>query len=126
VSAFTTTVRNSIEYIYLWNSAKEQGDLDFSDYRGDRYINIGRQRTEGIEFNSHVVMGRAYLRGNFTWTTGRITLREADLKTDETGGHHVQLYNFGSFLNTEYEGDILSRRPRMMAAVQTGYRIVQP
>jgi vitamin B12 transporter len=126
VSAFTTTVRNVIEYIYLWNGAKAPGDLDFSDYRGDRYINIGQQRMEGFECNSHVVIGRAYLQGNFTWTRGTITIREGDLKTSETGGHHVQLYNFGSFLDQEFKGNILSRRPRIMASVQTGYRVAPP
>ncbi|HYG17366.1 MAG TPA: TonB-dependent receptor [Ohtaekwangia sp.] len=126
VSAFTTTVRNAIEYIYLWNSGKAQDDLDFADYRGDRYINIGQQHTKGFECSSHIVIGRAWLQGNFTWTTGRITIRGQDLKAEETGGNHVQLYNFGSFLDKEFKGNILSRRPRLMASVQTGYRITPP
>lgn len=120
---FTTTVINSIEYVYLWDGAVGIDTLgnDFmrDDYRGDTYVNVGRVTTEGFEVTFHsVVNEQISFAGNFTYITGTLQYAPADINLTHTAKHHVQLFNNGAFLTKEVESSTLIRRP--MTANLTG------
>jgi vitamin B12 transporter len=124
VSAFSSTIDNDIEYVYLWNKSTDVDELGFSDYIGDTYLNISRQVTKGVELSGRFNAGKFYLQGNVTYMDGKITVRPEDISEAETGGHHVQLYNYGSFATSEVSVDRLARRPRFSAYSEAGYKII--
>lgn len=125
LSAFRTSVKNSIEYIYLWNGFEPIAQLDFDDYRGDTYVNIARQESQGIELEGYAPIGKKIaVNANLSLLNGKAKINAADISTQQTGGNHVQLYNFGSFLTGEYEDDDLTRRPNVMGFAELRYRPV--
>jgi vitamin B12 transporter len=122
VSAFHTRVKNSIEYIYLWNQNTAVPDLDYTDYLGDTYLNITEQRTSGVELEAHVkFFERLYLTSNFTWNMGELNFNPAAIDQQQTGGNHVQLFNYGVFVDKVITNDELVRRPRIMGLAEIGY-----
>ncbi|MFZ6008987.1 MAG: TonB-dependent receptor plug domain-containing protein [Bacteroidota bacterium] len=122
VSAYQTTVKNSIEYIYLWNGSKSIDQLGFGDSRGDTYMNIAKQVVQGVELDGHVSIGNnVFVNANISWLTGEVTVNANDISAEQTGGNHVQLYNFGTFLTGEFSDDDLTRRPSITTFVQAGF-----
>jgi vitamin B12 transporter len=122
LSGFKTSVKNSIEYIYLWNGAKAEADLDYTDYLGDTYMNIAKQTVKGLEMGTHIIISRKiYVQGNLSLMKGTVTAKASGLDIQATGGNHVQLYNYGTFLNTKFDRDVLARRPKVTANAQIGY-----
>jgi vitamin B12 transporter len=112
-SAYRTQTKNAIEYIYLWNNETPIQQLTFDDNLGDVYLNIAEQIVTGIEVEGRMLLGKFELRGNVTWLEGTISIDPADLDTRETGGHHIQLFNYGAFVTSEVEVDQLVRRPNL-------------
>lgn len=123
LSAYHTEVKNSIEYVYLWNGDKAIQDLDFSDDRGDTYINVGRQQVAGLELEGLLRVSPAFsVQGNFSVLEAAIQADPDDIEIEQTGGHHVQLYNLGTFLDKDFEQDEAIRRPGFTAFAKLNYQ----
>ena len=121
-SAYHTNVSNAIEYVYLWNGDKDIASLDFSDDRGDTYLNVGDQRVKGIEAEGYLqVSPSLFFQGNLSLLQAQINASPADISADLTGGHHVQLYNLGRFLEKDFEQKEVVRRPGFTAFARLGY-----
>lgn len=116
VSFYSTITDNLIEYVYLWD--KNIGldtlgnDWMRNDFRGDTYLNIGKQTTQGVEFYmSSKLMDNLVLSGNFSLVSGKLNFHPSGIGVEQTQGNHVQLYNNGNFLNKDVETLGLVRRP---------------
>ncbi|MBU2636968.1 MAG: TonB-dependent receptor, partial [Bacteroidetes bacterium] len=77
VSFYNTVTDNMIEYVYLWDKNIRLDTLgnDWmrNDFRGDTYLNIGRQTTKGVEFYmSSKLMDNLVLSGNFSLVSGKL------------------------------------------------------
>lgn len=123
LSVYHTETKNAIEYIYLWEKGSDIENLTFADNRGDTYINIARQVVNGVEIEGRVQIGKKIqLRANLTWLKGKLTINPSDINLQETGGHHVQLFNYGSFVaNDEISIDKLVRRPTFTTNAALSY-----
>jgi vitamin B12 transporter len=111
-SAFQTGTTNSIEYVYLWNSSKSISDLDYSDFLGDTYINVAGQQVRGLELETFLqIADWVSFNGTFTALKGETRVEQENLREEETGGNHVQLYSLGAFLNQDLNQKHLPRRP---------------
>lgn len=112
VSGYQTEITNSIEYVYLWNGAKAIQDLDFSDDRGDTYVNVGKQRVKGIEVEGLIRIGSSWsFQGNISLLRTEISVSPGDIDRGHTGENHVQLYNLGQFIDGGFDQDEVIRRP---------------
>jgi vitamin B12 transporter len=123
VAAYTSTITNDIEYVYLWNKEVPVDELTFIDYIGDTYLNVSKQVVNGVEVSGKWKFKSFYLLGNLSALKGKITIDPADVATAETGGHHVQLYNYGSFLDEQVTVNSLARRPSFNAYLEAGGKI---
>lgn len=117
LSAYQTTVDNSIEYVYLWNGETPQAELSYVDDRGDTYINVGEHLVRGIETQAFIRLSDwLSVDANVSFLKARIRMDEHDLDESFTGGNHVQVYNLGKFLKDDVEQNDVVRRPSF-----TGY-----
>ena len=109
---FSTDVKNTIEYVYLWTPNKPLGELTFTDYQGDLYLNLSRQLTRGVEldFKSELTP-KVQLGGNLSLVNGSLKAKPTDVNTTETKGNQVQFYNNGAFVTKAVEIPGLVRRP---------------
>lgn len=115
ISAYHNVVENSIDYVYLWNGAKPVNTLDFSDFRGDTYLNVGKQFNKGVEAGVDFFPGKKWeLRANISYNDGELQYSPALVNTAKTGSNHVQLYSNGAFLNKEVN-DQTVRRPSLLS-----------
>ncbi|MFZ2905980.1 MAG: TonB-dependent receptor [Cyclobacteriaceae bacterium] len=122
LSAFQTSVKNSIEYVYIWNKDVDIPDLSYLDYKGDTYLNITRQETKGLELDMYVTfLEKFFIQSNLTWITGELTFSPSSIDTTQTGQHHVQLYSYGTFVTDEVRKDELVRRPKLTSCVTVGF-----
>lgn len=126
---FNTIIHNTIEYVYLWD--KNIGidtlgnDWMRDDFRGDTYINIGKQITQGIEINASVKLNdKLTVKTNISILNGKLYFNPDFTDTSITQGHHVQLYNNGAFLNKNIEAQGLTRRPNI-ANVSLTYNLTK-
>jgi vitamin B12 transporter len=125
-SVFHTSVKDAIEYIYLWNKATPVDQLGFGDYLGDTYINITRQEISGLELSGYLAINpRLSLQGNFTWLQGTLKFSPDEVDPAKTGGHHVQLFSNGAFVSQAVEQDNLVRRPKVSAFAQVRFKVVE-
>ena len=113
---FRSITNNLIEYVYLWDESTGIDTLgnDFmrDDFRGDRYLNLGKQTTNGIEFGIQAAFTeKLSLEANATLVSGFIKYKPEDVIESQAGGQQVQLYSNGAFLNEESETSTLVRRP---------------
>lgn len=122
-SVFFNEVQNVIEYVYLWDGNVGIDTLDYADYRGDRYLNLGTMISRGAEGGiSSQVSEKVRIDANLTLVSGKMTYAPGDIDTAQTKGNHVQLYSNGAFIsNKEVESIGLSRRPST-AAVRMAYQ----
>ena len=120
ISGFQTRVNNSIEYVYLWNGSKAIEDLDFTDDRGDTYINVAKQLVHGLEVDGFAeISEKVSLQGNITAVNTSVEVNADNLDDQATGGNHIQLYNLGTYLNVDVNQEDLVRRPGF-----TGYGLI--
>jgi len=112
ISYFKTIVKNSIDYVYLWDKSKNVDSLGYSDYRGDTYVNIGTQTNQGIEVavNSKI-SDKLSVFTNLSLINGKLDYKPANIDNAHTQGNLVQLFNNGAFLNKSVESIGLVRRP---------------
>ena len=113
LSLFQTDVDNLVEYVYLWDQSNDIADLGNDwlrdDYRGDTYMNLGRQTNKGIEVGLEAKLGQRF---SFS---GNLSITDGSLKYDPTNHEyardfHLQLFNTGDFLTESIEKDGLVRR----------------
>jgi vitamin B12 transporter len=122
IATFSSVVKNNIEYVYVWNKNTAVEDLTFLDYVNDTYLNLSKQEVSGIEISGYVPLRKFYLRGNVSRIAAKVTINPDDISNDETEGHHVQLYNYGSFVTKEVTVNSLVRRPAFTSYVEAGYK----
>ncbi|MDP1676927.1 MAG: TonB-dependent receptor [Bacteroidota bacterium] len=113
---FNTIVENFIEYVYLWDKNIGIDTLGNNflrdDYRGDTYLNLGKQDNTGFELTvSAQITDQLYFSANANFITGKLTYQSSDINTAQTEGNHVQIYSNGAFLNKNVETKGLVRRP---------------
>jgi vitamin B12 transporter len=122
VAVFRTVVKNSIDYIYLWDGDTPLEDLDYSHYRGDTYINSATQSVNGVEVSGKVHFSSILsLNANLSILDARVEISAADIDRLQTGNNHIQLYNYGVFLQGKVEQRDLVRRPGLLANAQLIY-----
>ncbi|MDX1618976.1 MAG: TonB-dependent receptor [Balneolaceae bacterium] len=123
LSLFRTRVRNKIEYIYLWNGDTALGNLGPADYLGDTYINLAEQRTTGVELALQARLApRLRFDGTLTFARSTASYSPDAIDRGYTGGHHVQLFQGGQFVEEEQEIDGLIRRPQISAHAALAFR----
>lgn len=115
LSGYRNMVVNSIQYVYLWDSAIEIDSLGNDwmrdDSRGDTYLNLGRMTTWGIEMSVWASLwNKLTIRANINLQEGRLQYNANDVNLAITQGNHVQLFESGKFLNRDVTVDILPRR----------------
>jgi vitamin B12 transporter len=115
ISYFNTRIKNSIEYVYLWNGNIPVDSLgnDFmrDDHRGDTYLNLGTQIIKGMELSYRTKLSEKFsLTANFTIFSGILKYDPSEIDTSHTKGNHVQLFNSGEFVNNKLEKSGLVRR----------------
>jgi vitamin B12 transporter len=116
VDYFETRTDNLIEYVYLWD--KNIGldtlgnDWRRNDYRGDTYLNLGNQFSQGIEFSfSSEIRNDLKITGNVCLVNGKLRYSPEAVDTSATHGNHVQIFSNGVFMNKKVEFLGLTRRP---------------
>jgi vitamin B12 transporter len=123
VAGYSSSITNDIEYVYLWNEEVPVDELTFMDYIGDTYLNISKQVVSGIEVSGRWNLKKFYFLGNISALKGKVTVDPADASASETGGHLVQLYNYGSFLDEHITVNSLARRPKFNAYAEAGVKL---
>lgn len=116
ISLFNSITKDQIDYIYMWNPSISIDSLntDFSrdDYRGDRYVNIGKQTTYGIELLwESEITDWLKVRTNMSLLNGFIDFISSESLRSQTGANQIQLYSNGAFLENTVRSRGLTRRP---------------
>ena len=117
VSFFHSVTEDLIEYVYLWDNEIGIDTLgndawNRDDYRGDRYLNIGKQTTTGIELDFRAYLSqKLVLEANAALVSGKIEYNTSADITSQTNGENVQLYSTGAFLSSKTGTGNLVRRP---------------
>ncbi len=126
LSWFNTTVKNHIDYVYLWNNAKPVDSLNGSDYMGDTYLNIGQEKTQGIELNFTVLHSKKLVTGgNISILSSSLSYSTSDINVSQTHGYYVQVFDGGGFLTQNLKSPSLLRRPGSMANIYITYSPVE-
>jgi vitamin B12 transporter len=122
LSVYTNTVDNVIEYVYLWNGSKPVNTLNFTDFRGDTYLNVGKQVNIGIETGADVYPNPHWeMHFNMAYNHGELNYDASTLNKVKTLNNHVQLYSNGVFLQSSKE-DKTIRRPSLMSNASLVYK----
>ncbi len=113
---YNTMVDNAISYVYLWD--KNIGidtlgnDWMRDDFRGDTYLNLGRQTSRGIELTVNSRLSdQIVVAANLNFLSGKLEYKPSDITTSQTNGNHVQIYDNGAFVTREIQSLGLVRRP---------------
>jgi vitamin B12 transporter len=127
---FHTVISNLIEDVYLWdkNIGIDTLGNDYlrDDFRGDTYLNVGKQTTDGFEVTLETrIAERLSLTGNFSLIAGTLDYTSSDINLSQTESNHVQLYSNGAFVTGNVETKGLARRPNT-ANLGVLYRPVEP
>jgi vitamin B12 transporter len=113
LSMFQTEVSNLIEYVYLWDKTigidTLGNDWARNDYRGDSYINIGKQINHGFELGIKSKLSeKLTFNGNVSIVSGKLIYQPGNSSYSDK--YHVQLFATGDFLTKEIEKLGLVRR----------------
>jgi vitamin B12 transporter len=116
ISYFHSVTENLIEYVFLWDHNVGMDTLGKDpardDFRGDRYINLGTQTSNGLEVSIRSAFTKTLaLEANASLVSGEIKYKPDEIIEAQTGGEQVQLYSNGAFLNKEAKTSTLVRRP---------------
>lgn len=123
LSLYRREVSNVIEYVYLWEGDSPQTGLTGSDFRGDTYLNLSEQRVRGIELAVDArLSSRWQIKGNLSLNSSTIRFDPDRVEDGYTGGHHVQVFESGLFLDSARELSGLTRRPYLNAAGSVVWR----
>jgi len=125
LSYFSTIVNNYIDYVYLWTKNKPVDSLQYTDFVGDTYLNVGQETTQGIELDVASQLDKTlFVSANMSILSSSLTYSNSSIGTSHTHGSTIQLFNGGNFLtpssgNVKYIG--LLRRPGAMANITLTY-----
>ncbi|HVA98134.1 MAG TPA: TonB-dependent receptor, partial [Bacteroidia bacterium] len=123
---FNTVVKNSIEYVYLWNSKTSVDSLSYSDYIGDTYINVGTQTNTGFEFTiSSQLSEKINFSANMSIVNGTLQYKPSSIDTNQTHGNYVQLFNGGAFITQKVNAFGLLRRPENNINIAMTYQPIK-
>lgn len=123
LSLFHRRVDDNIEYVYLWEGEMPVQELTPSDYLGDTYINLARQDIKGLELGMETHLTPQWqVSGNMTYTSSTLEFTPAEIDREYTGGHHVQVFESGLFLDENKSLDGLTRRPSVNAYAEVRFR----
>jgi len=116
VAYFNAVVNDAIENIYLWDKNIGIDTLGNNwardDFRGDTYLNVGKQSTSGVEFTlASQISEKLLFTGNFSMVSGELTYNPSDIDASQTRGNHVQVFSNGAFISKKVESLGLVRRP---------------
>ncbi|HEY5615508.1 MAG TPA: TonB-dependent receptor [Bacteroidota bacterium] len=116
LSYYHTVIDRSIEFVYLWDKDIPVENLgsDFlrDDYRGDTYLNVGKQINDGFELTVSAPLSDAFsVSANVSIVGGALEYTPANIDRVSTQDNHVQIYNNGAFLSQEFKTTELVRRP---------------
>ncbi|MFH0990722.1 MAG: TonB-dependent receptor [bacterium] len=119
LSYYQTVIDDAIEYVYLWNPAiaidKLGTDWMRDDYRGDTYLNIGRQDIKGLELEASARITDQFLvTANAALVHGTIAYNSSSINPLESAGNYVQVYNSGEFIKGNVAAEGLVRRPNTL------------
>ena len=126
IDYFHTVISNRIEDVYLWdkNIGIDTLNNDYlrDDFRGDTYLNVGKQTTNGFEITlESKITEQLSLSGNYSLVSGTLDYTTSEINLAQTGGNHVQLYSNGAFVTRNVEVSGLARRPNT-ANLTVSYR----
>jgi len=123
LSYFNTVVSNYIDYVYLWNKNKPIDSLSYTDFKGDTYLNVGKETTKGIEMNVAVQLDPKFVvSGNVSILSSSLEYSDSAISTKHTQGNYVQLFYGGDFLsNGNVQSTGLLRRPGTLANIILTY-----
>ncbi len=123
LSLFNRRVDDNIEYVYLWDGETPMEELTSAEYLGDTYINLARQKIRGVELGLEAHLSRQWeIRGNVTYTSSTLQFSPGDIDRGYTGGHHVQVFESGLFLQENESLSGLTRRPSLNAHAEVRFR----
>lgn len=112
ISYFKTIVRNSIDYVYLWDKNTPIDSLSYLQYQGDIYLNIGKQTNQGVEISVNSKLNdKISVIANISLINGKLDYRPIDVNSSQTHGNQVQVFSNGAFINKEQNSFGLVRRP---------------
>lgn len=122
LAIYHNTVDNYIDYVYLWNGSKPINSLGFADYRGDTYLNTGKQVNSGFETGLDIFFGPKWtFSTNFSNNDGKLYFDPSYLNAGKTANNHVQLYSNGAFI-TGNLNDQTVRRPAQIVNASLRYK----
>lgn len=67
--------------------------------------------------------GNLSWQSNISWLRTGVAIDPENIDDEHTGGHHIQLYNLGTFLNDGVEQDHLIRRPNLSGYSRLTYQL---
>ncbi len=116
IAYFNAVTKNFIEYVYVWDKKIGIDTLGNNwsrdDYRGDTYLNVGKQTTSGIELSlNSKINEKLFFAGNISFVSGKLTYDPSDVDTSKTSGNNSQLFSNGAFIIKQVESLGLTRRP---------------
>ena len=118
---FYNRTNQVIEYVYLWNPSvlidSLTTDFNRDDFRGDTYVNAGKQITTGGTF---LLEGNLFPKLEFasslTLGKGKLYYSNSDFDTTHSGGNQIQFISNGAFLSSADSDNELVRRPATATA----------
>lgn len=112
IAYFKTIIENSIDYVYIWNNSKSTDSLKFSDYKGDTYMNIGKQTTQGIEISIFSkINDKLSISANTSLVSGKLDYSPSNIDNSHVKGNQIQLFANGAFITKDVSTIGLVRRP---------------
>lgn len=108
---YRSMVRETIDFIYLWDGQTPQDELSYLDYRGDTYLNLGTQTNQGVELSFHVTPHRCWhFHGWLNLVKGQLDYDPAAIP-EPFEAYQLQLFANGAFLSRSVNQRGLGRRP---------------
>lgn len=111
LSVYHNQIKQLIDFVYLWDMSTPPDHLSYLDFRGDTYLNLGRQKNLGMELSlNYKPHPQWQVQGWVHVVQGSLHYQPEHL-AGAFQAYHLQLYNNGSFLNSAVKQQALSRRP---------------
>ena len=119
---FSNRVKNTIEFVYLWDNSVPTSELTFSESRGSTYLNLSELNAMGFEGGLKYDGSRLKMSANYSYVSGEFTYASEDLEEEVNDSFHVQIFNNGEFLTSSAESALV-RRPSSIVRFDGNYAI---
>lgn len=111
-SVFNITTRKPIQYVNLWDKNSMLDSLSYFDFKGNTYLNLGKQVNSGVDFSLSIKANEQLsLSLRYCYVSSKFTVSSTDIDTLASSGNHIQLFEGGTFLSKSYEEVKMVRRP---------------